>query len=98
MVETVFPNLVVTRAVPKGPQTRGKVRGKCKQIGEALPDASAARVIKGSFFSLCFLTASNIRRYQFITADCCLAAPWESAVDDCSFKLPSGGKCRRRCP
>lgn len=38
MVETVFPNLVVTRVVPKGPQTRGKVHGKCKRIGEAVPD------------------------------------------------------------
>lgn len=38
MVETVFPNLVVTRVVPKGQQARGKVRGKCKWIGEAVSD------------------------------------------------------------
>lgn len=34
MVEAVFPNLVV----PEGPQTRGKVHGKCKWVGEAVSD------------------------------------------------------------
>lgn len=38
MVEAVFPNLVVTRVVPEGPQTRGKVHGKCKWVGEAVSD------------------------------------------------------------
>lgn len=38
MVEAVFSNLVVTRVVPEGPQTRGKVHGKCKWVGEAVSD------------------------------------------------------------
>lgn len=38
MVETVFPNLVVTKIVPKGPQTRGKVHSKCRQVGEGVSD------------------------------------------------------------
>lgn len=38
MVETVFPNIVVTRVVPESLQTRGKVHGKCKWVGEAVSD------------------------------------------------------------
>lgn len=36
VAETVFPNLVFARVVPEGPQTRGKVHGKCKWIAEAV--------------------------------------------------------------
>lgn len=63
MAETVFPNLVVARVVPEGPQTRAKGHGKCKWTAEAVFGEYMLLllgVIKASFLSLCFLSVSNI--------------------------------------
>lgn len=81
VVKTVFPNLVVTREVPKGPQTRGKVHGKCKWTGEAV-SVEFMLLLLGDKSIFASPSAPNICRHRFSTANCCQAAPWNGTIDD----------------